>query len=136
MTAWTDTVSCAPTQRNPLLLWSVEVPPGAPEGRLAELVAMAHRDHVPAATAFEQPVPRLGMRLGADGIGGRIARRRRKPPCWKGWMGLRTRPLPPMRGCASAKAPRWASSRWTGGRRCRPCPWTPWPEISSPGQIA
>jgi hypothetical protein len=65
----------APTPRNPLLLRIVEIPSGAPEGRLAELVAMLHRDHVRVATAFEQPAPHLETRLGADGIGGRLSQR-------------------------------------------------------------
>lgn len=64
-----------PTPRNPLLLRIVEIPPGAPEGRLAELVGMLHRDHVRVATAFEQPAPQLQTRLGADGIGGCLPRR-------------------------------------------------------------
>jgi hypothetical protein len=60
------------TPRNPLLLRIVEIPTGAPEGRLAEMISMLHRDHVRVATAFEQSSPRLELRLGADGIGGRL----------------------------------------------------------------
>jgi hypothetical protein len=55
--------------RTPLVLRIADIPTGAPDGRLAELVAMLHSAHVRVALKFSPPVPDLEVRVGADGIG-------------------------------------------------------------------
>jgi hypothetical protein len=55
--------------RTPLVLRIADIPMGAPDGRLAELVAMLHSAKVRVALKFSPPVPDLEVRVGADGIG-------------------------------------------------------------------
>jgi hypothetical protein len=55
--------------RTPLVLRIIDIPTGAPEGRLAELVSMLHSAGVRVALKFSLPLPDLDIRTGADGIG-------------------------------------------------------------------
>jgi hypothetical protein len=61
--------------KNPLLLKIEQIPDGAPDGRLAELIAMLSLPNIRVTVEFQSltAIPEIGVRLGAVGMGGTIS---------------------------------------------------------------
>lgn len=57
---------------NPLVLKIEQVPEGAPDGRIGEMIAMLRKDNVRAIVEFQSlaTIPSFEIRLGASGLGG------------------------------------------------------------------